>query len=133
MTRIQKKQFSLNTAIVGVYCHVKWRHILENSLSLSFLIINTRFFGDFDPLHLEVFNFRQEQIWYDPKARTKLQNHIPEDKRCWLRLGKFGAKHILLDFWETRKWIVKFLNDEWLNMQKELVYRKIHRCRIKIR
>jgi hypothetical protein len=51
-----------------------------------------------------------------------------DKRRCYLCLGEEDAKHILLDSWETTNWKLKFLNDEWLNMNKEVAYRKMLRC-----
>ena len=43
-------------------------------------------------------------------------------------LKEEGAKHILLDCRETKNWILKFVNDKWLNMNKEVGDRKTLRC-----
>jgi hypothetical protein len=45
--------------------------------------------------------------------------------RCPLCLGEEEVKHILLECLETRNWRMKFLNEKWLNMKKEVSYRKI--------
>ena len=45
-----------------------------------------------------------------------------------LCLGESDGEHTLLDCWGTRSWRLKFLNDEWLNMKKEVAYRKMLRC-----
>ena len=39
-------------------------------------------------------------------------------------LGDEDGKHILLEFLEIRNWITKFLNEEWLNINKEIAHRK---------
>jgi len=38
------------------------------------------------------------------------------------------VKHVLLDFLETRSWIIEFLKEKYLNMNKEIACRKIFRC-----
>ena len=45
--------------------------------------------------------------------------------RCILCLGAEGVKYVLLDCSETRSFRIKCLNDEWLNANKEVAYRKI--------
>jgi hypothetical protein len=45
--------------------------------------------------------------------------------RYHLYLEKEEAKHVLLDCIDTRSWIMKWINGEWLNMNKEVAYRKI--------
>jgi len=42
-----------------------------------------------------------------------------------LYLSEVDVKHILLDCLETRSWIIKFLSEKYLNMNKEIVCRKI--------
>jgi hypothetical protein len=46
-------------------------------------------------------------------------------KRCTLCLAEEDVKGILLDFLKTINRIIKFLNEKWLNMTKEMAYRKI--------
>jgi hypothetical protein len=48
--------------------------------------------------------------------------------RCLLSLGQEDTKHLLLVSWETRNWRLKCLNDKWLNINKEVAYRKMFRC-----
>jgi hypothetical protein len=46
--------------------------------------------------------------------------------RCPLCLGKEDAKHmLLLDCWKNMNRRFKFLTNKWLNMNKEVAYRKI--------
>jgi hypothetical protein len=47
--------------------------------------------------------------------------------RCPLCLVEEDVKHILLDCLETRNWRMKFLNEKWLNTNKEVAYRSILR------
>jgi hypothetical protein len=51
---------------------------------------------------------------------------------CTLCLGEEAVKHKLLDFLETIKWRMKYLNEKWFNekwfnMSKDVAYRKILR------
>ena len=39
-------------------------------------------------------------------------------------------KHILLECKETKHWRVKLIHDKWLNMNKEITYRKINKTLI---
>jgi hypothetical protein len=48
--------------------------------------------------------------------------------RCCLCLGEENVKHLSLDCLETRNWRMKFLNEKWLNMTREVAYRKTLRC-----
>jgi hypothetical protein len=47
--------------------------------------------------------------------------------RCLLRvcLSEVDVKHVLLACLETRSWIIKFLIEKYLNMNKEIACRKI--------
>jgi hypothetical protein len=45
--------------------------------------------------------------------------------RCPLCLQKADVKHILLVCKETKHWREKLIHDKWLNMNKEVTYRKI--------
>jgi hypothetical protein len=47
--------------------------------------------------------------------------------RCPFCLSEEEVKQMLLrvDCLETRNWRMKFLNKKWLNMNKEIAYRKI--------
>jgi hypothetical protein len=45
--------------------------------------------------------------------------------RCPLCLEKEDVKHILLECKETKYWREKLIHDKWLNMNKEITYRKI--------
>jgi hypothetical protein len=45
--------------------------------------------------------------------------------RCPLCLEKEDGKHILLECEETKYWREKLIHDKWLNMNKEITYRKI--------
>jgi hypothetical protein len=47
---------------------------------------------------------------------------------CALYLGMEDVKHISLDCLYTRNWRTQCLNEKWLNMKKEIVYRKKLRC-----
>jgi hypothetical protein len=53
--------------------------------------------------------------------------------RCPLDLSEEDVIHNLLDCLGTRNWIMKFLNDKWLRMNKDVAYRKILRCSTKDR
>jgi hypothetical protein len=48
--------------------------------------------------------------------------------RCPLCLGEEDVKHLLLDYLETGIWRMKFLDDRWFSMNKEVAYRKTLRC-----
>lgn len=48
--------------------------------------------------------------------------------KCRLCLGEENVKHLLLDCWETKYWTWKFLNEKWLDVKKEVDYRKILKC-----
>ena len=48
--------------------------------------------------------------------------------RCALCLGEEDAKHLLLDCRGTGNWRLQFVNDGWLNMNKEVAYRKMLQC-----
>jgi hypothetical protein len=47
--------------------------------------------------------------------------------RCLLHvcLSEVDVKHVLLDCLETRSWIIKFLIEKYLKMNKEITCRKI--------
>jgi hypothetical protein len=45
--------------------------------------------------------------------------------RCALCFEKQDVKHILLECKETKYWREKLIHDKWLNMNKEITYRKI--------
>jgi hypothetical protein len=45
--------------------------------------------------------------------------------RCPLCLEEEDVEHILLGCKETKHWRVKLIHDKWLNMNKEVAYRKI--------
>jgi hypothetical protein len=45
--------------------------------------------------------------------------------RCPLCLEEEDVEHILLEFKETKYWREKLTHDKWLNMNKEITYRKI--------
>ena len=47
---------------------------------------------------------------------------------CPLWLGEEDVIQILLDCLETRNWRKKVLNYKWLNLIKEIAYRKILSC-----
>jgi hypothetical protein len=47
---------------------------------------------------------------------------------CPLWLGEEDVIQMLLDCLETRNWRKKFLNYKWLNLIKEIAYRKILSC-----
>jgi hypothetical protein len=49
-------------------------------------------------------------------------------RRCPIYFGEEDVKHILLDCLETRNWRMEFLSEKWLNIKKEVAYRKILRC-----
>jgi hypothetical protein len=51
-----------------------------------------------------------------------------DEERCPLCLGEEEAEDILLDYWETINWRLKFLHDKWLNTNKKVAYRKMLRC-----
>ena len=44
---------------------------------------------------------------------------------CPLCLSEVDVKHVLLDCLEGGSWIIKFLNEKYLNMNKEIACRKI--------
>jgi hypothetical protein len=46
-----------------------------------------------------------------------------------LCLEEEDVKHILLECKETKYWRVKLIHDKWLNMNKEVAYRKIMKIR----
>ena len=46
---------------------------------------------------------------------------------CSLCLGEQDVKHILIESLEPRNLRMQFLNEKWLNMNKEVAYRKILR------
>jgi hypothetical protein len=51
---------------------------------------------------------------------------INTDKgRCPSCSGEGDVKHMLVDCLETRNWGTEFLNEKWLNMNKDVAYRKI--------
>ena len=66
-------------------------------------------------LHIE-WCLRKEIRWNSDKVR------------CLLCLGKEDAKRKSLDCWDTENWRLKFLNDKWLNMNKEIACSKLLRC-----
>ena len=45
--------------------------------------------------------------------------------RLPLCLGEEDAEHILLDCTDNKHWRLKLIHDKWLNMNKEVAYRKI--------
>ena len=45
--------------------------------------------------------------------------------RCPLCSGEEDVKHILLDCKETKHWRIKLILDKWLNMNKQVAYRKM--------
>jgi hypothetical protein len=45
--------------------------------------------------------------------------------RCPLCSSEVDVKHIPLDWLKTRNRRTKFLSEKWLNMNKEVAYRKI--------
>jgi hypothetical protein len=45
--------------------------------------------------------------------------------RCPLCFEKEVVRHILLECKETKYWREKLIHDKWLNMNKEITYRKI--------
>jgi hypothetical protein len=45
--------------------------------------------------------------------------------RCPLYSGEEDAKHTLLDCKDNNHWRIKLIHDKWLNMDKEVDYRKI--------
>jgi len=45
--------------------------------------------------------------------------------RCPLCLSEVDVKHILLDCLETGSWMIKFLNEKYLNMNKEIACRRM--------
>jgi hypothetical protein len=47
---------------------------------------------------------------------------------CPLCLSTADVKQISLDYLETGNCKMKFLNEKWLNVNKEVAYRKILRC-----
>lgn len=47
------------------------------------------------------------------------------DKRCSLCLGEEDVKGTLLDFLKTINRRITFLNEKWLNMNKEIAYWEI--------
>jgi hypothetical protein len=49
--------------------------------------------------------------------------------RCPLCLGEEDVKHILLECKETKHWRFKLIRVKWLNMNKEVAYRKILKTR----
>jgi hypothetical protein len=51
-----------------------------------------------------------------------------ERGRCPLCLGEEGAKHIILECCETKKWREKYVHSNWLNMNEDLTYKKITCC-----
>jgi hypothetical protein len=48
--------------------------------------------------------------------------------RCHFCEGEEDVKHILLDCLETSNWRMKFFNNTWLNMNKEIAYKKTLWC-----
>jgi hypothetical protein len=50
-----------------------------------------------------------------------------EEGRYLLCLGEDDAKYMLLYCRVIKNWRLKLLNDKWLNMNKELAYRKMLR------
>jgi hypothetical protein len=53
--------------------------------------------------------------------------HKADKERCLLCSGEEQVEHILLDCLETKNWRTNFLNGKRLNMNTEIVYRKILR------
>jgi hypothetical protein len=51
-----------------------------------------------------------------------------EKGRCPLCLGEEDVKHTLLKCSETKKWREKCVNNNWLNINEDLAYRKIISC-----
>jgi hypothetical protein len=51
--------------------------------------------------------------------------HFADKGRCPLCFEKEDVKHILLVCKETKYWREKLIHDTWLNMNKEITYRKI--------
>jgi hypothetical protein len=45
--------------------------------------------------------------------------------RCPLCFEREDVEHILLEWQETIYWREKLIHDKWLNMNKEITYRKI--------
>jgi hypothetical protein len=45
--------------------------------------------------------------------------------RCTLCLEEEDVKHIVLECKETKHWREELIHDKWLNMNKEITYRKI--------
>jgi hypothetical protein len=48
-----------------------------------------------------------------------------DKRRCPLWFEKEDVKHILLECKETKHWREKLIHDKWLNVNKEVAYRKI--------
>jgi hypothetical protein len=42
--------------------------------------------------------------------------------------GEDDGKHIILKHLETKKWREEYVNSNWLNMNEDLVYKKIISC-----
>jgi hypothetical protein len=45
-----------------------------------------------------------------------------------ISLGEEGAKHIILECCETKKWWEKYAHSNWLNINEDLAYKKIISC-----
>jgi hypothetical protein len=59
---------------------------------------------------------------------TKRDRKGFERGRCPLCLGEEGAKHIILECCETKKWREKYVHSNWLNINEDLAYKKIISC-----
>jgi hypothetical protein len=56
---------------------------------------------------------------------TKRVRRNADKGRCPLCLEEEDVKHILLECKETKYWREKLIHDKWLNMNREITYRKI--------
>jgi hypothetical protein len=45
--------------------------------------------------------------------------------RCTLYLGEEDVARLLMDCLEIRNWRTKYLNEKWLNVKKQMAYRKV--------
>jgi hypothetical protein len=50
---------------------------------------------------------------------------VLDNGKCALCLREEDAKYRLLDCKDTKLWRMKFRHDKWLNMNKEVAYRKM--------